>query len=126
MIETILVATDGSEDSSAAERTAMGLATRLGARLSGVTVIEDRTVRPPASEGLQLPPFPEAELGAYVRARAEAVARRFSERARAESIEAKERLVSVWCLVVAGLSIIIINRKSVDFPSLSFGLLHCP
>ena len=88
MIETILVATDGSEDANAAEQTAMGLASRLDARLSGVSVVDDRLLHSPPNAGLSLPPFPEAELSAYYRARAEAVARRFSERARAEGLEA--------------------------------------
>lgn len=88
MIETILVASDGSEAASAAERNGVGLAGRLRARLSGITVIEDRDVRAPKADDLGLPPFPETDLASYYRARAEAVARRFSERARAESLEA--------------------------------------
>ncbi len=88
MIETILVATDGSEDSSAAEQMAMGLASRLGARLTGVSVIDDRLLQSPSGDGLALPSFPETELAGYYRARAEAVARRFSERARGEGLEA--------------------------------------
>lgn len=88
MIETILVATDGSDDASAAEQTAMGLASRLGARLAGLSVLDERLVRAPSADGLALPPFPEAELTAYHRARTEAVARRFGERARGEGLEA--------------------------------------
>lgn len=88
MIETILVATDGSDDASAAEQTAMGLASRLGARLSGVSVLDERLVRAPSADALALPPFPEADLTAYYRARVEAVARRFGERARGEGLEA--------------------------------------
>ncbi|MFK7896771.1 MAG: universal stress protein [Myxococcota bacterium] len=88
MIESILVATDGSDDASAAEQTAMGLAARLGARLSGVSVVDDRLLRAPAGDGLALPAYPEAEISAYYRARSEAVARRFAERARGEGIEA--------------------------------------
>ncbi len=88
MIKTILVATDGSDDASAAEQTAMGLASRLGARLSAVSVLDDRLIRVPSADGLALPPFPEADLTAYHRARAEAVARRFSDRAWGEGIEA--------------------------------------
>ena len=64
MIETILVATDGSDDASAAEQTAMGLASRLGARLSGVSVLDERLVRAPSADALALPPFPEADLTA--------------------------------------------------------------
>ena len=88
MIETILVATDGSEDASAAEQTAMGLASRLGARLSAVSIIDDRLLRVPAGDGLALPSFPETEITTYYKARAEAVARRFGERARGEGLDA--------------------------------------
>jgi nucleotide-binding universal stress UspA family protein len=38
--------------------------------------------------GLNLPPFPEAELVAYHRARADGIAARLAERARAEGVEA--------------------------------------
>jgi nucleotide-binding universal stress UspA family protein len=96
MIETILVATDGSSDASAAEQTAMGLASRLGARLSAVSVVDDRLLHAPAGDGLALPAFPEAEVTTYYRARAEAVARRFSERARGEGLDAE-------CEVVQGI-----------------------
>ena len=88
MIESILVATDGSEASANAERCAIAHAAKLGIRLSGLSIVEDRDVRAPASDGLSLPPFPETDLAAYCRARAEAVVRRFSERARAEGVEA--------------------------------------
>lgn len=88
MIETILVATDGSEVGIAAERAAIALAARLRVRLSGVTVVEDRNVKAPADPGVPLPPFPQAELAAYHRARGEAVAQRFAQRARAEGVEA--------------------------------------
>ena len=88
MIETISVATDGSEAATAAERCAISLAARLRVSLAGITVVEDGSVRAPGDDGLTLPAFPENELAAYYRARADAVARRFSERARSEGIEA--------------------------------------
>jgi len=88
MIETILVATDGSEAAGAAERYGISLAARLKARVSAVTVVEDRDVRAPKDDGLSLPSFPESEVAAYYRARAEATARRFGERARGEGVEA--------------------------------------
>ncbi len=88
MIETILVATDGSEGSGAAERYGITLSARLSARTSGLTVVEDRDLRVPKDDGLTLPPFPESELGAYYRARAETIVRSFSERARGEGVEA--------------------------------------
>jgi nucleotide-binding universal stress UspA family protein len=88
MIETILVATNGSDDGSAAERMGIALAARLRARLSGVTVIEDRMVRSPGDAGLGLPAFPEAQLTTWYQARAEGLAKRFAERARAEGVDA--------------------------------------
>ncbi len=88
MIETILVATDGSEAASAAERFGIGLASRLKARLSGITVVEDRDSRAPKDDGLSLPAFPESDVAGYFRARADATARRFAERARGEGVEA--------------------------------------
>jgi nucleotide-binding universal stress UspA family protein len=97
MIESILVATDGSEAAVDAERSGVSLASRLRVRLSAVAVVEERDTKVPKGEGLSLPPFPEAELGAYHRARAEAVGRRFSDRARAEGIEA-------GCEVLAGVA----------------------
>ena len=87
MIDSILIATDGSECGMAAERCAITLASKLRATLTGITVVEDRFVRAPASEGLNLPPFPEAEAAAYHRARADAILRRFSENAREAGVE---------------------------------------
>jgi len=97
MIETILVAADGSECSTAAERCAISLAARLHLGLSGISVVEDGDVRAPVTDGLALPAFPENELAAYHRARAEAVARRLAERARGDGIEAN-------CEVVQGIA----------------------
>ncbi|MEE2663799.1 MAG: universal stress protein [Myxococcota bacterium] len=87
MIETILVATDGSEAASGAERFGIALAGRLKARLSGCTVVEDRDIRPPNDGGLGVHGFPEGEVGSYYGSRAEAAARRLSARARAEGSE---------------------------------------
>jgi len=88
MTESILVATDGSEGASAGERCGIALAARLRARLSGLSVIEDRDVRAPGGDGLATPAFPESDLAAYYKARCDAIARRFAERARAEGLEA--------------------------------------
>lgn len=95
MIESILVATDGSECSDSAERFAFALASRLGARLSGLTVLEDRDVRAPGEAGLSIGAFPESEVAAYYRARADAVSRRFGERAQSDGL-------SATCEVVQG------------------------
>lgn len=97
MIETILVATDGSDDGNAAEQTAMGLASRLRVKLAAVSIVDERRFRAPAGAGLNLPAFPEAEIASYYKARAEAVARRFNERARAEGLEASCEVLQGPC-----------------------------
>lgn len=114
MIETILVATDGSDDGNAAEQMALGLASRLRAKLTAVSVIDERRFKAPAGSGLNLPAFPEAEVAAYYRARAEAVARRFNERARGEGLTAS-------CDVVQGPSDERIVEKTQSFDLLVMG-----
>ena len=52
MIETILVATDGSEAAGDAEAFAIALASRLRARLEGLVVLEDRFMQPRRDAGL--------------------------------------------------------------------------
>ena len=88
MTESILVATDGSEGASAGERCGIALAARLGARLAAVSVVEDRDIRAPGGDDLAMPAFPESDLAVYHKGRVDAVARRFSERARSEGLEA--------------------------------------
>ena len=88
MTETILVATDGSADGNAAERLGITLASRLQRRVAGITVVEDSRIQAPDSPGLTLPPYPETELSAYYRARADTLASRFAERARTEGVDA--------------------------------------
>ena len=94
MTESILVATDGSEGASGAERAGISLAARVNARVSGVSVVEDRDCRSPGTDDLVVQGFPEAELSLYYKSRAEAVARRFSERARGQSLEAACEIAS--------------------------------
>ncbi len=94
MTESILVATDGSEGAGEAERCGISLAARLGARLSAVLVLEERDLRAPAGDLVASPAFPSAELSAYYKARAEAGARRFAERARGESLDAACEITS--------------------------------
>lgn len=114
MVESILVATDGSDDAAAAERTGIALAARLRARLAGVTVIENDRLAAPTAAGLDLPAFPEAELAGFYRARAEAVSRRFAERARAEGVEAV-------CEVATGAADDVIVERAAGFGLLVIG-----
>ena len=88
MISTILMATDGSEAAGFAERYAVELASRLGARLAGLSVVEDRFARGYADDGLGVtPPSPEP-LATYLRQRAEAACRRLTRRAQERGVEA--------------------------------------
>lgn len=88
MIETLLVATDGSSAAAAAEAGAIGLARRLGARLRGLTVIDGR-LRLALGAPEVGPSFPGIDaLDGFLKARAEAVIRAFEARARAAGVEA--------------------------------------
>ena len=87
MISTILVATDGSEAAVAAERFGVSLASRLKARMLGISVMEDRFARGFQEDGLGVSPPPSEPVAGYLRQRAEAAARRLGERATAEGVE---------------------------------------
>ncbi|NQZ97514.1 MAG: hypothetical protein HRU01_13475, partial [Myxococcales bacterium] len=56
MISTIAMATDGSKAAVSAERYAVSLASRLKARLSGLSVVEERFVRGIEEDGLGVVP----------------------------------------------------------------------
>ena len=87
MISTILVATDGSEPASHAERFGIALAARMRARLLGLCVVEERLTRGFREDGLGVaPPSPEP-VASYLKSRADAAMRRLAERARAEGVE---------------------------------------
>jgi nucleotide-binding universal stress UspA family protein len=87
MIETILLATDGSEAASSAERFAAGLAGRLRARLLGLTVIEDRILQGLQGGSLSIASPPVEGVEAFLKARADAAGRRASEAARGQGVE---------------------------------------
>ena len=69
MIETILLATDGSEAAGSAERFAVALASRLRARLVGLTVIEDRILNGLRGGGQGVAPPPLEGIEGYLRRR---------------------------------------------------------
>jgi nucleotide-binding universal stress UspA family protein len=86
MIESILVGTDGSATAAAAESLAVALAARMRARLSGLSVVEERAYRA-TDDGLGLPPRPVEGLEGWLKMRAEAACRRLTDQARAAGIE---------------------------------------
>jgi nucleotide-binding universal stress UspA family protein len=88
MIETVLVATDGSEAAAAAERYGVALAARLGARVLGISVVEERYARGLRDDGLGITPPPAGPVESYLTARADGACRRLTERARSQGVEA--------------------------------------
>jgi nucleotide-binding universal stress UspA family protein len=94
MIETLMIATDGSEGAVAAERFGLSLAKSLGVRARGVTVIETTRVRSLRAAPLGVPVPPLDAIEGFLKARADAVCQRFSERARATGLEVECECVS--------------------------------
>lgn len=86
MIETVLIATDGSEAAAAAERYGVSLAAGLGARVVGVSVVEERVLGGLRTNTLSITPPSLDALDAYLGARAEAACRRIAERSREKSV----------------------------------------
>lgn len=94
MIQTILIASDGSECAEAAERYALALARPLGARVRGLTVIETPRVQSLRAASLGVPPPPLEAIEGFLKARADAVCQRLSERARAAGLDVEVESVS--------------------------------
>ena len=86
MIETVLVATDGSEVAAGAERYGVALSAGLSARISGLSIVEDRGVGGFRVGGLPVSPPPLDALEAFLAARSEAAGRRLAERAREKGV----------------------------------------
>ncbi len=87
MIETILLATDGSEAAHVAERYGVALGARLRSRLSGLSVVEDKVSQGLRAEGLGIAPPKLDGIEAFLKARAEAACRRVADAARAAGTE---------------------------------------
>jgi nucleotide-binding universal stress UspA family protein len=94
MIQTILIASDGSEGAQAAERYGLALAKPLGARVRGLTVIETARVQSLRVASLGVAPPPLEALEGFLKARADAVCQKLGERARAAGIEIDVECVS--------------------------------
>jgi nucleotide-binding universal stress UspA family protein len=87
MIESILIATDGSDAALAAERYGVALGGRLRARLHGITVIEDRVTQGLRGDSLGVAPPNLDGIESFLKARAEAVSRRLADAARSQGSE---------------------------------------
>ncbi len=87
MIQSILIATDGSEAAHAAERYGVGLAARLKARVSALSVIEERVALGFRADGLGISPGPVAAAESFHKARAEGAVKRVADAARGKDCE---------------------------------------
>lgn len=94
MIETLLIATDGSDGAGAAERLGLSLARSLGARARGVTVVETARVQSLRAATLGLAPPALEPIEGFLKARADAICQRLVERARAQGVEIEVDAVS--------------------------------
>ncbi len=109
MIETVLVATDGSEVAAGAERYGVALAAGLSARVSGLAIVEDRSVGGMRGGGLLVTPPSLDAIEAFLGARADAAGRRLAERAR-------EKGVTCACETTRGIAddLLVERAKSAD------------
>ena len=87
MIQSILIATDGSEPAHAAERYGIALAGRLKARVAALSVIEERTALGLRADALGVAPGPVAAAESFLKSRAEAALKRVADAARAKDCE---------------------------------------
>jgi len=93
MIDSILLATDGSDAAHVAERYGTALGGKLRARLSGLSVVEDRLAQGLRAESLGIPPGPVDAAEAFLKARAEAASRRLGDLARQRGAECHTELL---------------------------------
>src|SRR5262249_34282696 len=87
MIESILIATDGSDAAHVAERWGANLAARLRTRCYGLTVIEERATLGLRADSLGVPPGPLDAVENFLKVRADAACRRLAELCRGQSVE---------------------------------------
>ena len=87
MIQSILIATDGSDAAHSAERFGVALAVRLKARVAALSVIEERVALGLRADALGVPPGPVAAAETFLKARAEASVKRVADAARAKDCE---------------------------------------
>ncbi len=87
MIQSILIATDGSEAAHAAERFGVALAARLRARVFALSVIEERVGLGLRADALGVPPGPVAAAESFLKSRAEAAVKRVADAARGKDCE---------------------------------------
>ena len=92
MIESILIGTDGSDAAHVAERYGTTLGARLRARMSAVSVVEDKLVQGLRADSLGIAPGPVEAAEAFLKLRADAAGRRLADLARSQGAECPTEL----------------------------------
>jgi nucleotide-binding universal stress UspA family protein len=87
MIESILIAADGSDPSHVAERWGVSLAARLRLRCYGLTVIEERVALGLRADSLGIAAGPLDAVDTFLKSRAEATCRRLADLSRGQGVE---------------------------------------
>ena len=87
MLQSILIATDGSDAASWAEKFGVGLAARLKVRTTALAVIEERVALGLRADALGVPPGPLTAVESFLKARADAALKRVADTARAKDCE---------------------------------------
>lgn len=87
MLETLLIATDGSTASEAAEHYAVALAAALHAQLVALSIVDERLLRDLRSVPSGMSPGPVESVEAFLELRTEAALKRVDEACRTRSIE---------------------------------------
>lgn len=93
MIESILIATDGSDAAHVAERWGASLAAKLRARCYGMTVMEERATLGLRADSLGIPPGPLDSAENFFKVRADSACRRLAEVTRGQGVECSPEAV---------------------------------
>jgi nucleotide-binding universal stress UspA family protein len=87
MIQSILIATDGSESAHSAEAYGVALATRLRASVVALSVIEERVALGLRADALGIAPGPVTAAESFLKVRAEAAVKRVADASRAKDCD---------------------------------------
>ncbi len=93
MLDSILIASDGSDAAAVAERFGLALAAKLKSRVTALSVIEERTLLGLRTASLVVAPGPVDAAEGFLRTRADATARRISENARGRGLDCPVEIV---------------------------------
>ncbi len=93
MIDSILIATDGSDAAHTAERLGTTMGAKMRVRMSALSVVEDKIAMGLRADSLGIPPGPVDGVETFLKARAEAASRRVGGLARNHGAECHTELL---------------------------------